>query len=89
MFFDLLNEMGYKLIIDKSALENESITSCLTFVKPGFETEFFAIRGFEPQKKYEVSVPLKNSLYQYRISFTNYDDAVDFLESKFKEYILG
>jgi hypothetical protein len=86
MFFDLLNKMGYKLTADKSTFEYEGVTSCLRFVKPGYETEFFEIRGFE-NGKYDVSAPLRNSVFQYRTSFVNYDDALDYMESKFKDYI--
>jgi hypothetical protein len=84
MFFDLLNKMGYKLTAADS--KYEGVTSCLRFVKPGYETEFFEIRGFE-NGKYDVSAPLRNSVYQYRTSFVNYDDALDYMESKFKDYI--
>ena len=86
MSFDLLNKMGYKLTVDKTALEDETVTSCLRFVKPGYETEFFEIRGFD-NGKYDVSAPLRNSVYQYKTSFMNYDDALDYLESRFKDYI--
>ena len=84
MFSDLFYKMGYKLKVDNNNSLNSS-DSCLTFVKPGHETEFFEIRGTESQ--YTVSAPIKSSTFQYKTTFKNYEDALVFLESKFKDYV--
>ena len=91
MIFNLLNERGYKKTETTKRLDDNTIAIGLTFVKPGFETEYFAFEVIVFEKnnelKYCVSVPLKNSIYQFKTTFNNNCDAMNFLESKFLDFI--
>jgi hypothetical protein len=58
----------------------------LCYTKPGFETEFFEIK-IDSSKIY-VSIPLKNSIFQYSTSFKNYFSASEYIEERFKDFIL-
>ena len=55
------------------------------YTKFGFETEYFEIQ-LDHNNVY-VSVPLKNTPYQYRTSFKNYDLASEYVEDKFLDFI--
>ena len=57
----------------------------VVFTKVEHETEFFEIKV---NKNFvEVSIPLKNSVYQYKKKFNNYLEAYEFVEERFKEFI--
>ena len=55
------------------------------YSKPGNETEFFKI-ALDNNIIY-VSVPLKNSNFQYKTKFDNYYSAIKYTESKFNYFI--
>jgi hypothetical protein len=78
--FILLNSMfkehGWNLI------KNEMDWIC--FSKPGFETEFFEIKI--DTSRIFVSVPIKNSIFQYRTSFKDYYNASEYIEERFKDF---
>jgi hypothetical protein len=58
----------------------------IMFTKVEHETEFFEIKL---NKNFvEVSIPLKNSVYQYKKKFTNWLEAYEFVEERFKEFII-
>jgi len=57
----------------------------ITYTRTGYETEYFDIRI---SKTIHVSVPIKNSPYQYKTTFTNYYDASEYVEQRFKDFIL-
>ena len=80
--FLLLDNMfknnGWKLI------KNEMNWIC--FSKPGFQTEYFEIK-IDISKIY-VSIPIKNSIFQYSTSFKDYYSAVEYIEDRFKDFIL-
>jgi hypothetical protein len=57
----------------------------ITYTKLGDETSYFDIKI--SQDKIIVSVPIKNSTYQFVTSFKSYYDASDFIEQKFLDYI--
>jgi hypothetical protein len=38
--------------------------------------------------KVNVSVPIKNTPYQYKTSFDNYYNAIEYVEKRFKDFIL-
>jgi hypothetical protein len=52
----------------------------------GHESDFFQIKL--DQKNVYVSVPIKNSPYQYKTFFTNHFDASEYVEKRLKDYIL-
>ena len=55
------------------------------YTKEGFETEFFRMNVYD-QKIY-ISIPMKHIPFQYKTSFTNHIEAIEFFSKKFKEYI--
>ena len=61
--------------------KNEMNWICYT--KVGNETEFFDIR-IDNCKIY-VSVPIKNSVFQYTTTFRDYFTASDYVEQRFKD----
>jgi hypothetical protein len=67
---------GWKLI------KNEMNWIC--FSKPGFQTEYFEIKI--DQSKIFVSIPIKNSLFQYKTSFKDYYSASEYIEERFKDF---
>lgn len=58
----------------------------IEYTKQGHESDFFQIKL--DQKNVYVSVPIKNSPYQYKTSFNNYFDASEYVEKRFKDYAL-
>jgi hypothetical protein len=58
----------------------------IEYTKFGQESDFFQIKL--DQKNVYVSVPIKNSPYQYKTSFNNYFDASEYVEKRFKDYAL-
>jgi hypothetical protein len=79
--FVLLDEMfkqhGWKLF------KNEMNWIC--YSKFGKETEYFEIRL--DTSKVHVSIPIKNSPYQYNTTFNNYFDVSEYIESRFRDFI--
>ena len=55
------------------------------YTKFGDESSFFDIK-ITPEKII-VSVPVKNSPYQFTTSFNNYFDASEYVEQRFLDYI--
>ena len=58
----------------------------IEYTKQGQESDFFQIKL--DQKNVYVSVPIKNSPYQYKTSFNNYFDANEYVEKRFNDYII-
>jgi hypothetical protein len=50
----------------------------IVYTKPGNETDYFEIKLTKTEVR--VSVPVKNSKYQYGTSFNNYFDASEYIE---------
>ena len=73
---DTLTQNGWKLVVNEMYWIN--------YTKEGDETSYFDIQV--TQNKIMVSVPIKNSIYQYTTSFTSYYEASEFLEKKMYEY---
>lgn len=57
----------------------------INYTKFGDETSFFDIKILPD--KIIVSVPIKNSSYQFVTTFTSYYDASEYIESKFFDFI--
>jgi hypothetical protein len=74
----LFTENGWHII------KNEE--NWLVYTKPGFETEYVEIKiGIG---SISVSVPVKNSPFQFKTSFSNYFQASEYVESRFNEFIM-
>ncbi len=57
----------------------------IIYSKQGNETEFFKIEV--DNNNVYVSVPLKNSTFQYKTKFDNYYSAIKYVETKFYYFI--
>ena len=57
----------------------------INYTKFGDETSYFDIKILPD--KIAVSVPIKNSIYQFVTTFKSYYDASEYIEGKFIEYI--
>jgi hypothetical protein len=84
-----LKNKGF-IIIDSLFQQNgwkltQNDFNIISYSVPGNETEFFKIEITD--KKIIVSIPVKNSLFQYKTSFTDYFQASEYLEKRFREYI--
>lgn len=84
-----LKNKGF-LFLDLMFKENGWITiknevDWVCFSKPGFETEYFEIK-IDSSKIY-VSIPLRNSIFQYKTSFKDYFTASEYIEERFNEFI--
>ena len=58
----------------------------IAYTRAIYETEYFEIK-LDRTKTY-VSVPIKNSNYQYKTSFSNYSQALKYIKTYFKQYII-
>jgi hypothetical protein len=57
----------------------------ISYTKIGNETSFFDLRI--SSDSIIVSVPVKNSIYQYVTTFKSYYDASEYVEQRFYDYI--
>ena len=57
----------------------------ITYTKIGYETSIFELRVDE--SRIYVSIPVKNSPYQYCTSFKDYFQACEYVEERFNNYI--
>lgn len=74
---DLFLQHGWHIVV------NEPTRLCYT--RQGDETTTIALQVVAD--KIIVSVPLKNSVYQYTSSFTSYFAATEYVEQRFYDYI--
>lgn len=84
-----LKNKGF-LLLDEMFKENNwvnirNVFEQITYTKVGYETEYFDIKI--DKTKIHVSVPIKNTPYQYKTSFTNYYDASEYVEKRFSDFI--
>jgi len=78
VFLDqLFKENGWHLV------KNEETWLCYT--KFGFETDIFDIKIGE--KIINVSIPVKNSPFQYITTFKDYYNASEYVEARFLDFI--
>jgi hypothetical protein len=56
----------------------------ISYTKAGYETEFFDIK-LDANKVY-VSIPVKNSIFQYTTSFKDYFTASEYVEQRFNDF---
>jgi len=57
----------------------------ITYTKTGHETDVFDL--MVEKDKIVVSVPVKNSAYQYRTTFKTYWEAVEYVEKRFNDFV--
>ena len=76
---ELFKSNGWKIEHSDKPLDD------IMYSKPGNETEFFKIE-LDNNIIY-VSVPLKNSEFQYKTKFSDYYSAIKYTESKFYYFI--
>lgn len=91
--FEVKNDVKNKgfLFLDSIFQENgwnmtKNEMNVISFSKEGFETEYFEMTV--KATKIYVSIPIKNSIFQYNTSFNDYYSACDYLEKRFKEFIV-
>jgi hypothetical protein len=59
----------------------------ITYYKEGHETEYFQLRYSDDTKEpIYVSVPLKNSTFQYVLYFKEFESATNYISKMFYEY---
>jgi len=58
--------------------------NCISYTKIGNETDIFELRV--DKSRVYVSVPVKNSPYQYCTSFEDYFRACEYIEERFKDF---
>lgn len=79
--FSVINNMfmenGWKLV--RNELE------WVTYTKTGQETDVFDL--MVEKDKIVVTVPIKNSPYQYRTIFKTYWEAVEYVEKRFHDFV--
>lgn len=63
----------------------DKLSDSIIYSKQGNETEFFKIEV--DNNNVYVSVPLKNSTFQYKTKFDNYYSAIKYVETKFYYFI--
>lgn len=76
---NLFNSNGWNKIANNKSVDH------ITYSKEGNETEFFEIE-MDNDTIY-VSVPLKNSYFQYKTKFDNYYSAIKYTEEKFHYFV--
>jgi len=76
LLHELFTENGWHLV--KNDFE------WIIYSKPGQETDLFEIRL--DKNNIFVSIPIKNSAYQYRTTFNDYFQASEYLENRFKDF---
>jgi len=74
-----------KIFVDNgwSLIKNEFNHIC--YAKIGYETNIFDIRIFN--NCIRVSIPVKNSPYQYVTAFNGYFHASEYIEARFYDFI--
>ena len=77
LLYQLFKKHGWHLV------KNEM--NYMLFTSFGNETSYFEIK-IDPNNVY-VSVPIKNSQFQYKTTFNNYYDASEYIEDRLLDYI--
>jgi hypothetical protein len=87
--YNTLKNKGF-LILDEVfknngwQLVNNEMNS-ISYSKSGDETSFFDIKILND--KISVSIPIKNSIYQFVTTFNNYYEASEYVEQRLLDYI--
>lgn len=88
IFHDKIQNKGF-LLLDNIFKEHgwhlcQNKMNKICYTKLGYETDIFDIQIFE--KEIQVSIPIRNSPYQYVTYFTDYFQASEYLEARFKNF---
>jgi hypothetical protein len=59
----------------------------LSYTTSGYETDVFEIKMVDSSKTIRVSMPIRNSPFQFNTSFNNCFQASEYIESRFLEFI--
>jgi hypothetical protein len=70
---------------DKGFILLKNEIDWIVYSKPGKDLDCFEFRL--DKNKIHVCVPIKNSLYQYKTSFSNYFDAFEYIETRMHDYL--
>jgi hypothetical protein len=90
---NLFENNGWKIENNGWKIENKhNFSEHIIYSKPGRETEFFKFEFDNDiidinNTNIYVSVPLKNSNFQYKTKFVDYYSAIKYTESKFNYFI--
>lgn len=88
-FSNNIQNKGFLLIDslfkDEGWYLSENQINKICYTKFGYETDIFDIQIME--NNIQVSIPVRNSPYQYITKFTDYLQANEYLEARFKDYI--
>ena len=77
MLDTLFKENNWNIVINEP--------NWVAYTKPGHETEYFELKI--EKSKVSVSIPLKKIPFQYVTSFSDYFQASEYVEMRFKEFI--
>jgi len=85
---DKIKNKGF-LLLDSLFKENgwhltKNEMELIEYTKFGYELDFFQIKI--NKQNIHVSVPIKNSPYQYKTTFDSYFEASEYVEKKFNEF---
>lgn len=81
--FLLLNS----LFIEKGWTLTQNELNFIEYKRPDFgDLDYFEIKI--DKNKINVSVPIRHTPYQYKTSFDNYYNAIEYVEKRFKDFIL-
>lgn len=81
--FLLLNS----LFIEKGWTLTQNELNFIEYKRPDFgDLDYFEIKI--DKNKINVSVPIRHTPYQYKTSFDNYYSAIEYVEKRFKNFIL-
>jgi hypothetical protein len=92
----MLSEDGYSIKKDFATLDplfkqhgwhiSKNEANYLSYTTSGYETDVFEIK-LDATKTIRVSMPIRNSPFQYNTSFDNCFQASEYIESRFLEFI--
>ena len=85
---EMIQNKGF-ILLDNFFKENgwhlcENKINKICYTKFGYETDIFDIQILE--KEIQVSIPIRNSPYQFVTNFTDYFQACEYLEARFKDF---
>jgi hypothetical protein len=79
---NLFLEYGWSTIQHHNTLHNH-----ITYIKHGYELDFFDVCFYENQRKIVVTIPIKNGECQYKCTFYNNSDASYYIEKRLRDYM--
>ena len=93
----MLSENGYSIKKEFATLDplfkqhgwyiSKNEANYLSYTTSGYETDVFEIKMVDSSKTIRVSMPIRNSPFQFNTSFDNCFQASEYIESRFLEFI--